>query len=270
MFDKSTFKDQIALITGGRSGIGFTIAKQMLQLGAKVIIISRKKELLKKAAEQLKEFGDVDQMGCDIRQTKEIQALAAHIKKTHKKLDVLVNNAGGQFPALAESINDKGWNAVINNNLNGTFYMTREMANSFFIPQKKGVIVNIIADMYRGFPGMIHTGAARAGVENMTKTLAQEWSEHNIRINCVAPGIVDSSGLDSYPPPIQAMFEDAKKAIPMHRFAKEEEVANAVCFYASNLSSYCTGTTLYVDGAQHLNYDKMGLVNVMKSFMNPS
>ena len=91
-----------------------------------------------------------------------------------------MNNAGGQFPALTEYINDKGWNAVINNNLNGTFYMIREMGNAFFIPQKQGIIINIIADIHRGFPGMVHTGAARAGVENLTKTIAQEWSEHHI------------------------------------------------------------------------------------------
>lgn len=267
MFQSNTFKDQVVLVTGGRSGIGFQIAKDMLQLGATVIICSRKEAQLKEAAEKLSEFGAVDYQACDIRNTEEIQALAAMIKEKHGKLDVLVNNAGGQFPVLAEYLNDKGWNAVINNNLNGTFYMIREMANAFFIPQKQGNIVNIIADMHRGFPGMIHTGAARAGVENITKTLAQEWSDFNIRINCVAPGIIESSGLDTYPPQVQDMFAEAKKAIPLKRFGDVKDISNAVAFLASPLASYITGISLYVDGAQHLNYDKMGLPNVLKSFL---
>ncbi|RXJ51185.1 SDR family oxidoreductase [Gelidibacter gilvus] len=269
MFQSNTFKDQVVLVTGGRSGIGFQIAKDMLQLGAKVIICSRKEAPLKEAAEKLSEFGVVDYQACDIRNTEEIQALAAMIKEKHGRLDVLVNNAGGQFPVLAEYLNDKGWNAVINNNLNGTFYMIREMANAFFIPQKQGNIVNIIADMHRGFPGMIHTGAARAGVENITKTLAQEWSDFNIRINCVAPGIIESSGLDTYPQPVQDMFAEAKKAIPLKRFGDVKDISNAVAFLASPLASYITGISLYVDGAQHLNYDKMGMPNVLKSFLNP-
>ena len=269
MFEKNTFKNKIALVTGGRSGIGYQIAKNLLQLGATVIIASRKEEPLKKAAGELEKFGPIHYYPCDIRKTEEIQDLAKVIKEKCGRLDILINNSGGQFPALTEYINDKGWNAVINNNLNGTFYMIREMGNAFFIPQKNGIIVNIIADILRGFPGMIHTGAARAGVENITKTIAQEWSDFNIRINCVAPGIVESTGLDTYPKPVQDMFEDAKKAIPMHRFGTVEDVSNAVCFFASDLSAYCTGTTLYVDGAQHLNYDKMGLARVMRDFLNP-
>lgn len=265
MYSKESFKDKIVIVTGGRSGIGYAIAKQMLSLGAKVIISSRKEELLKTAAGELAAFGEVSYKACDIRKTEEIQALAEQVKKQYGKLDILINNAGGQFPTLAELVNDKGWNAVINNNLNGTFYMTREMANAFFIPQKEGVIVNIIAGVSRGFPGMIHTGAARAGVENMTKTIAQEWSNYNIRINCVAPGIIESSGLDQYPEQIQSMFAQAKQAIPLKRFGKVEDVSNAVCFLASPLASYISGISLYVDGAQHLNYDTMGLANVMKS-----
>lgn len=268
MFKSDTFKDKVILVTGGRSGIGFQIAKDYLQLGAKVIICSRKEEPLKTAAEELEAFGEVSYQACDIRKTEDIQAIAAMIKEKYQRLDILVNNAGGQFPALAEYISDKGWNAVIGNNLNGTFMMTREMANTFFIPQKEGTIVNIIADIFRGFPGMAHTGAARAGVENLTKTLAQEWSDFNIRINCVAPGIIESSGLDTYPQQVQDMFEEAQKAIPLKRFGKVEDVSNAVTFLSSPMSAYVTGVSLYVDGAQHLSFDKMGLANVLKSFMN--
>lgn len=267
MYDKELFKDKIVLVTGGRSGIGYAIAQQMLGLGAKVTIASRKEEPLQKAAEELAAFGPCDYKACDIRQTEQIIALAEQIKERHGRLDILVNNAGGQFPALAEMINDKGWNAVINNNLNGTFFMSREMATHFFIPQEEGIIVNITANAHRGFPGMIHTGAARAGVENMCKTLANEWSRFNIRVNCVAPGIIESSGLDQYPPQVQSMFEAAKKAIPLHRFGTVEEVANAVSFLASPLSSYITGSTIYVDGAQHLNYDNMGLANTIRELM---
>lgn len=269
MFHPDLFKDKVALVSGGRSGIGYAIAKMMLQLGAKVTIISRKEVPLEKAAGELAAFGAVEYKACDIRQTEQIQAVAQQIKEKHGRLDILVNNAGGQFPALAEMINDKGWNAVINNNLNGTFFMCREIANTFFIPQKGGIIVNIIANIYRGFPGMVHTGAARAGVENMTRTLAVEWSCHNIRLNCIAPGTIESSGLDQYPPPIQEMFGEAKKAIPLGRFGSVEDVANATCFLASPLAAYITGTSLYVDGAQHLNSDVMGLPNVIKSFLNP-
>ena len=114
---------------------------------------------------------------------------------------------------------------------------------------------------------MAHTGAARAGVENLTKTLAQEWSEFNIRINCVAPGIIESSGLDTYPAPVKEMFAEGRKAIPAGRFGAVEDVANAVCFLASPMANYIQGVTLYVDGAQHLNYDKMGLARVMKSML---
>ena len=126
MFDRNSFKDQIALVTGGSKGIGYIIAKQMLLLGAKVIIISRDEAALKKSADELSEFGTVDHKTCNIKHSEQIQQVASMIKEKHGRLDILINNAGGQFPALAEMINDKGWNAVINNSLNGTFFMTRE------------------------------------------------------------------------------------------------------------------------------------------------
>ena len=258
MFQKDLFKNKIALVTGGRSGIGYAISKMMLELGATVFIASRKEELLKKAADELGQFGPCGHLACDIRDTAKVAILAETIKAKHGRLDILVNNAGGQFPMTAETISENGWNSVINNNLNGTFYVTKEMANTFFIPQKSGIIVNIIADIYRGFPGMAHTGAARAGVENLAKSLAVEWAKHHIRINNVAPGIIHSSGLKQYP--IELM-QGLEKKIPMKRLGTIEEVAYATLFLASPLASFTTGETIYVDGGRRLSGEVFDFFN---------
>lgn len=261
------FKNKIILVTGGRSGIGFAIAEQFLQLGAKLMICSRKEGPLKEAASRLLKIGPCAYVVCDIRKSEEIKILADRIEEEYGRLDILVNNAGGQFPAPAELISENGWAAVINNNLNGTFYVSQIMAKRFFIPQKSGNIVNIIANMFRGFPGMAHTGAARAGVENLTKTLAQEWSIYNIRVNSVAPGTIESSGLDQYPKEIQERFEEGKKENLFGRFGTTEDIANAVSFYASPLSSYVSGTTLYVDGCEHLAGDRNGLIRTLRQML---
>jgi len=267
MYSKDLLKNKVALVTGGRSGIGFGIAKQILELGGKVFIISRKEDKLVKAKEELSTFGNCQCCPCDIRKTEDIQVVAERIKETYGRLDILVNNAGGQFPAPAELISENGWAAVINNNLNGTCYMSQHMLKTFFKPQKSGVIVNIIANMHRGFPGMAHTGAARAAVDNLTKTLGQEWAEYNVRVNAIAPGTIESSGLDQYPPQIQSQFEEGKKVNLMGRFGTVEDISNAVMFYASPLSSYISGTTLYVDGLEHLSANRMDLYNTLKSMM---
>lgn len=267
MYQKDLFKDQVVLVTGGRSGIGYGIAKHYLELGARLYICSRKEEPLAAAADELKKYGEVHYQACDIRKTEDITSLADAIKGVYGRLNILVNNAGGQFPAPAELISPGGWAAVINNNLNGTFYMSQIMAQQFFIPQRAGIIVNIIANMYRGFPGMAHTGAARAGVENLTKTLAQEWAIYNVRINSVAPGTIESSGLDQYPKEIQNSFDLAREDNLMKRFGTVEDVSNAVMFYSSPLSSYVSGTTLYVDGCEHLAGDRMGLINTLRKML---
>ena len=249
MFQKDLFKDKIVLVTGGGSGIGYTIAKHYLELGATVYIASRNQEKIDKAVAELSEFGDVRSAIADIREHEQIQAIADKIKEDSGRLDILVNNAGGQFPSAAENISYNGFRAVINNNLIGTFYVTQIMAKTFFIPQKDGNIVNIIANIYRGFPGMVHTGAARAGVDNMTKTLAVEWVRFNIRVNAIAPGIIRSSGMDTYP---TAILKGIEKSIPNHRMGTTEEVAWPVLFLSSPMASYISGETLYVDAGNRL------------------
>ncbi|HQD13536.1 MAG TPA: SDR family NAD(P)-dependent oxidoreductase, partial [Chitinophagales bacterium] len=152
MFQSDLFKDKIVLVTGGGSGIGYTIAEKYLALGATVYIASRNAEKIEKAVAELSAIGDVRSAIADIREPEQIQALADHIKADAGRLDILVNNAGGQFPSAAENISFNGFRAVVNNNLIGTFYVTQVMAKTFFIPQKEGNIVNIIANIFRGFP----------------------------------------------------------------------------------------------------------------------
>jgi len=268
MYQENLFKNKTALITGGRSGIGYAIAKQFLTLGAKVFICSRKEEALQKAADELNALGECHYYPCDIRMPEQVADMAAKLKSVFSELDILVNNAGGQFPAPAELISTKGFATVINNNLNGTFYVSQEIFKQFFKAQNHGNIINIIANIYRGFPGMAHTGAARAGVDNLTKTLAMEWAEYNVRVNAIAPGTIESSGLDTYPKQIQDSFNKGREENLMGRFGTVEDVSNAVMFYASTLSAYVNGTTLYVDGLEHLAGDRMGLFNVLKSMLD--
>lgn len=249
MFAQNLFQDKVALVTGGGSGIGYAIAKMFLTLGARVYIASRKKERIEKALAELSVWGDCRAFTLDIRELEQIQAGAEIIKSESGRLDILINNAGGQFPTSAESISPKGWSAVINNNLNGTWWTTQTLANAFFIPQKSGIIVNIIANIFRGFPGMAHTGAARAGVDNLTKSLAVEWAPYHIRINAVAPGFILSSGMEQYPP---EFTQNMEKTLPAKRLGTPDEVAYLTIFLASPMADYITGETIYIDGGQRL------------------
>jgi citronellol/citronellal dehydrogenase len=250
IFRPGLFENRVAVVTGGGSGIGFAIARDLGLLGAKVAIASRKRERIEAAKAALAETGvKVFGATCDIRETEQVAALVDDVMKELGPIDVLVNNAGGQFPTAAEHLATKGWDAVIRNNLSGTFYMTQAVAQKSMIPRKKGRIVNVVANVARGFPGMIHTGAARAGVENMTKTLAVEWAQYDIQVNAIAPGVIRSSGVDQYPPEIVEM---SRQRTPAKRLGTVDEVSDLACYLASDAASFVTGETWYIDGGAHL------------------
>ena len=257
IFAPGIFDGQVALVTGGGSGIGLATAAELARLGARIAICGRTAAKLATAAAFLAErapggHASVFQQPCDIREPDQIERLVSATLERFERIDMLVNNAGGQFPAPAEAISPKGFEAVIRNNLNGTFYVTRQVALAAMIPQSHGRIVNVIANIYRGFPMMVHTGAARAGVENMTMTLAVEWAKHGILINAVAPGVITSSGTERYPPEAIAL---AVKRSPLKRAGTVDEVAASIVFLLSPAAAFISGATLRIDGAQALSGD---------------
>jgi citronellol/citronellal dehydrogenase len=254
IFARGLFDNQVALVTGGGSGIGLACARELAHLGAKVAICGRKPDKLEAAQRALAGDGvaaaDVLAAPCDIRDPEQIAALVGQVLERFGRVDVLVNNAGGQFPSPAMDMTPKGWEAVVRNNLNGTFFMTREVATRAMIPARRGRIVNVTASVSRGFPGMAHTGAARAGVENLTRSLAVEWAAFGVRVNAVAPGNnIRSSGTAQYG---DELLELARRATPLKRLAAPEEVSRLIVFLASDQNDFITGAVYGIDGGQPL------------------
>jgi len=249
-FAPELLRDQVWLITGGGTGIGRAVALLASELGAATVIASRNLDHLTPTARAIEDAGGrCLAHGCDIREPDQVEGLVTATLDRFCRIDVLVNNAGGQFPTPAATLANKGWDAVIRNNLSGTWHVTRAVATRALIPAGGGAIVNIIANVFRGFPGMVHTGAARAGVDNLTKTLSVEWACHGVRVNAVAPGIIETEAISRYPRPI---VERSAGSIPLKRLGTAEEVAIPIVFVGSPAASYITGETLYVDGAARL------------------
>ena len=175
-------------------------------------------------------------------------ATVAAILKAHGRIDGLVNNAGGQFQAPLEAISQKGWETVVRTNLTGGFLMARECYTQW-MREHAGAIVNIVADMWNGMPGMGHSGAARAGMVNFTATAAAEWGASGVRVNAVAPGWIASSGFDTYPDSVKPMLRALRRHTPLQRLGTEAEVSAAIVFLLSPAAAFISGETLRVDGA---------------------
>ena len=252
IFREDLFAGKVCLVTGGGTGIGAVVAQELGGLGADVIIASRKSEHILPAAEGLSKLTGREVVGetVDIRDRDSVTALVERVMERFGRIDVLVNNGGGQFLSPAEGITPGGWDAVVQTNLTGTWNMTRAVADAWMLAHG-GRIVNITMLTTGAFPGMAHSVAARGGVEAMTRTLALEWATRNIQVNCVAPGLVASSGLKTYPDELN-FISQLQSVVPAKRLARCEEVAWAVAYLASDAGDYVTGTVLTVDGGKTL------------------
>ena len=249
VFKADTFKDQTIIVTGGGSGIGRCTAHEIASLGAHVTLVGRKTEKLEKVqAEIIEDGGRCDYHSCDIRDEDAVKAVVSAIVGEHGPVHGLVNNAGGQFPSPLLAISKKGWDAVIATNLTGGFLMGREVFNQS-MSQHGGSIVNIVADMWNGMPGMGHSGAARAGMVNFTQTAAYEWGGAGVRVNAVAPGWIMSSGMDTYPDSFKSVIKTLRAAVPLGRMGNEAEVSSAICYLLSDAAAFISGTTIRIDGA---------------------
>ncbi|KAM8933557.1 peroxisomal trans-2-enoyl-CoA reductase-like [Pelodytes ibericus] len=258
VFKPKLFVHKVAIVTGGGTGIGKAIAAELLELGCAVVIASRNLDRLKDTAKELvaKVCPDnpsrLTPIQCNIRKEGEVEALVKSTLDHYGRIDFLVNNGGGQFPSPSEAISSKGWNAVIETNLTGTFYCCKAVYNAW-MKDHGGAIVNIVLDMWKGSPSMSHSGAARAGVVNLTKSLAVEWAESGVRINSLAPGTIFSqTAVENYNDIGPHLFKSYIPKIPAKRLGLPEEISPMVCFLLSPGASFITGETVKVDAGQSL------------------
>ncbi len=255
VFRDSLFAGRAVVVTGAGSGIGRCVAHEFASLGAALALVGRRPEKLEAVrTELLAALGGAETRftvhACDIRDEARVVATVGEVLGAHGRIDTLVNNAGGQFPAALAEISANGWDAVVRTNLTGGFLMARECYRQFMAQHAAGdnlSIVNMVADMWHGMPGMGHSGAARAGMLNFTETAALEWAP--VRVNAVAPGWIASSGMDTYQEPMRTRIRSLHRSVPLGRLGSEAEVAAAIVFLASPAAAFISGACLRIDGA---------------------
>jgi citronellol/citronellal dehydrogenase len=265
VFKPELFKGRTILVTGGGSGIGRCTAHELSALGAHIVIAGRKAEKLNVVKTEIEAAGGTcETHAFDIREEAQVKEAVAAMVATNGSIHGLFNNAGGQFPSPAASLSAKGFDVVVRNNLTGGFVVSREVYTQS-MQRHGGSIVNMAADFRNGFPNMAHTGAARAGMVNLTMTLAYEWAVAGVRVNAVSPGWIASSGMDTYTGEFKDQIPKLKGYCPLGRLGTESEVSAAVCFLLSDAAAYITGTELRIDGGVPLGNRSIDLPATDKS-----
>ena len=251
-FRPGLFDGRTVVVTGGGSGLGRCVAHELASLGARLALVGRTMAKLEATAAEIatiypERAADITRHACDIRDEAAVQATVAAVLAAHGRIDALFNCAGGQFPAPLRDISLKGWDAVVRNNLHGTFLFSRECFVQY-MQAHGGSIVNMLADIWGGMPGMGHSGAARGGVLNLTETAACEWGHAGVRVNAVAPGWIASSGIDTYDADYRQMLRGLAGKVPLQRFGTEAELSSAVVYLLCEAAGFITGAVIRVDG----------------------
>jgi citronellol/citronellal dehydrogenase len=245
-FHPEALAGQVVLVTGGGTGIGRATAVTMASTGARLVLAGRRAELLQETAELVREAGgEALVAACDVREPDQVSRVVDDALAVYGRVDVLVNNAGGQFQAPAEDISVGGWRAVHRLSVEAVWNVTREVATRSMIPGRRGLVVFLAFSPRRGIPGMVHATAARAAVENLASGLALEWSRYGIRSVAVAPGSIVTEGLEQYP---DEAIREWEQGVPLGRLGRADDVADVITFLATPAARYITGTTIVVDG----------------------
>jgi citronellol/citronellal dehydrogenase len=249
VFAPGLLAGRVCLVSGAGSGLGRATALELAALGATVIGCGRRAEPLEEteaAAAGLD--GSFEHEAADIRDEEAVERLTDGVLERHGRLDVLINNAGGQFMSPAEAITPKGFRTVIELNVQGTWLMTHAAATKAFIPQREGKVISVTLSPHQGMPGMVHSGAARAAVENMMRTLSIEWSRFNVKLCAVAAGQFDTETLRTKYP--QQVVENVHRTVPLQRLGTPEEMAWLIAYLASPAGDFLSGCVITIDGAR--------------------